>query len=311
MLNGQTGEVQTDVGIVEQLVASVTRSTRKLGLRVDEPEVLGSGANVVIRLSPSPVVARVATLTAEMRRNPADYLRRERDVTTALSDLGQQVVAPTGLVDPGPHQVDGRWFILMAYRTLEPVDLTSPDDAQAVGRSLADLELAMAGLPPEWGAGDQGHPWEEMARLEATVTSTTQASALARITEAVETLRAIEPDEPWQMVHGDAHRVNVALDQGEVVWFDFEDAKHRPLAWDLATLRRAWPAAGDEACRRLDVDTDGFAMAWHHEVREVYALLWNLLYAQRDDRAKATTAQRLETWLARDELANLAGRTDR
>jgi Ser/Thr protein kinase RdoA (MazF antagonist) len=246
-----------------------------------------------------------------MRHNPADYLRRERAVTTALTDLGLHVVAPTGLVDPGPHRVDGRWFLLMAYRRLEPVDLASPDDARAVGRSLADLERALAGLPPEWGANDRGHPWEEIARLTATVVPTTPACAMARIYEAVDTLRAIEPADPWQMVHGDAHRVNVALDDGEAVWFDFEDANHRPLAWDLATLRRSWPVAGDEACRGLDVDTDGFAMAWHHEFREVYALLWNLLYAQRDHRARAATTERLEGWLVRDELAKLTGRTDR
>jgi Ser/Thr protein kinase RdoA (MazF antagonist) len=303
--------VPTDPETVAQLVGSVTRSVRKLGLRADEPHVLGSGANLVIHLSPSPVVARVATLTAEMRHNPADYLRRERDVTTALTDLGLQVAAPTALVDPGPHSVDGHWFLLMAYRRLEPVDLTSPDHALAVGRSLADLERALAGLPPEWGAGDQGHPWDEVARLTATVVPTTPASAMARIAEAVDTLRAIEPEEPRQMVHGDAHRVNVALDGGEAVWFDFEDANRRPLAWDLATLRRSWPAAGDEACRGLNVDTDGFAMAWHHEFREVYALLWNLLYTQRDHRAQAATIERLEGWLVRDELANLADRADR
>jgi hypothetical protein len=44
--------VQTDPEIVEQLVGSVIRSARMLGLRVDEPDVLGSGANLVVHLSP-------------------------------------------------------------------------------------------------------------------------------------------------------------------------------------------------------------------------------------------------------------------
>ena len=306
---GQTGGVQTDAETIERLVGQVARSARGLGLRVDDPLVLGVGANLVVHLSPSPVVARVATLTAEMRRNPVDYLGRERDVTTALADLGIGVVRPTGLVEPGPHRVDDSWFLLMAHRRLEPVDLVSADHAEAVGRSLAELEQALLGLPAEWGARDQGHPWEEMAMLATTVAPTTADYAMDRIVEAVDTLRAIEPAEPWQMVHGDAHRVNVALDGDEVVWFDFEDANHRPRAWDLATLRRAWPAAGDEACRRLDVDPGGFSVAWHYEFREVYALLWNLLYAQRDRRAQAATTERLRHWLARDDLTNLASRT--
>lgn len=295
----------------DHLVDRVARSARGLGLRVDDPVVLGVGANLVVHLAPSPVVARVATLTAEMRADPAGYLRRERDVTTALAELGVEVVAPTTLVDPGPHDNDGHWFILMAHRPLEPVDTTSTEQAIAVGRSLAALCLTLVGLPDELGATGRGQPWEEIARLVATVTPTTPPAPLDRIIQAVATLRAMEPEDPWQMVHGDAHRVNVAFDGDRVVWFDFEDANHRPVAWDLATLRRAWPAAGDQACERLDVDPESFSMAWHHELREVYALLWNLLYAQRDRRVRSATAERLDRWQAGGGLARLLARDDR
>lgn len=301
----------TGADSIERAIGAVVRTVSKAGLPVDDPHLLGSGANLIVHLKPSPVVARVATLTAEMRRNPAEYLRRERDITAGLRQRGIEVVAPTELVDPGPYHADDFWFLLMSYRRLEPPDLASTGHAEAVGGSLADLEAALDELPPELGATDRGHPWAEIATLIATVRPGTEPAAMARIVDAVESLQATEPENRWRLIHGDAHRLNVALDGGRVVWFDFEDANHRPLAWDLATLRRAWPAAGDEACRRLGVAPSGFSMTWHHELREVYALLWNLLYAERDERARPATTTRLRGWLDRDDLAVLLARTDR
>ncbi|MEM9564250.1 MAG: phosphotransferase [Actinomycetota bacterium] len=295
----------------QAIAAAVASAVAEIGLRVDEPAVLRAGANLVLHLRPHPVVARVATLTAEMRRNPADYLRRERDIATALHQSGVGVITPTDLVDPGPHHADGHWFLLMTHRRLEPVDLASDAEASAVGRSLADLEAALDELPVELGAGDVGQPWDEIATLMATVEATTGPTATGRLVDAVEALKATEPDDRLRLVHGDARRVNVARSRGHLVWFDFEDANSRPVAWDLATLRRSWPAAGDEACRRLHIDPSAFSMAWHHELREVYALLWNLLYAERDPRVRTATGERLAAWLTRTELDELIARTDR
>jgi Ser/Thr protein kinase RdoA (MazF antagonist) len=257
--------------------------------------VLGAGANVVIHLAPSPVVARVATLTAEMRGNAAVYLRRERDLCRALASRGIEVVTPTDLVVPGPHAIGDVLVLLLAYRRLDPVDLSSLDHADAVGRSFSALATALADLPVELSEGDGGYPWAEIGCLLSAVGPTTDGGAMDRIVQVAERLQATEPGDPWQLVHGDAHRVNVALSDGRVVWLDFEDANQRSLAWDLATLRRAWPAAGTAACRLLDVDPGSPSMRWHHELRELYALLWNLLYAQRH---RKPVADRLRLWLA-------------
>ncbi len=283
---------------VEPVLGPLISAARALGLVVEAPRVLGAGANLVVHLAPSPVVARVATLTAEVRQGAVPYLRRERLVSKALADQGVNVIPPTDLVDPGPHVIDGHTFLLLEYRSLESVDLDSPDHAEAVGQSLVELTRALAHLPHELGVGDEGHPWPEVATLVETVRPTTDAAAMERICDVVDALRDTEPDDGWQLVHGDAHRVNVALSGGQPIWFDFEDANRRPLAWDLATLRRSWPAAGDVACRILDLEPGSSSMRWHHEFREVYALLWNLLYLQRNRRAEGPTAERLALWLA-------------
>ncbi len=301
----------SDHEMAERIVGPVVRVVAALGLRVDDPEVLRVGANLVLRLGPSPVVARVATLTAQMRGDPAAYLRRERAVTGALVDQGLDVIGPTDLVDPGPHRAGDHWFLLTTHRDLTPVDLTSADHAEAAGHALADLELALAALPHDLGAGDPGQPWEEMATLVATVAPSVDRGVMASIVEAIAGLRASEPADDWRLVHGDAHRGNVAFDGDRVVWFDFEDTNHRPLAWDLASFRRAWPAAGDVACRRLGVDPSDFSMAWHHELREVYALLWNLLYAMGDPRMRVAAGERLAGWRRRGGVDELLARTDR
>ena len=295
-------DVETDAEIAEAIIKSVVAATRALGLNIEEPLVLGAGANVVLHLAPSPVVARIATLTADMRGGATEYLRRERDISAALVHRGVNTIGPTDLVDPGPHEADGRSYLLLSHRQLQPVDLNSTRDAKAVGRSLVELLAALVDLPTAFGDGDEGQPWEEITTLLQTIESTAERAVTARLTDTIQVLRECEPEDAWQLVHGDAHRVNVAFTEQGVTWFDFEDANRRPMAWDLATLRRAWPTAGDEACRLLRVDPTGFSMRWHHELREIYALLWNLLYAQRYEKARKPTADRLSGWLARPNV---------
>lgn len=295
----QTPPVTRPEDTTDALVQTMVRVCRDLGLRVDAPDVLNVGANLVVHLAPSPVVARVATLTADMRGGAVDYLRREYEITASLKGRGIDVVGPTDLVDPGPHLADGRAFLLLEHRDLRPVDLASVEDATAVGEALAELTMVLADLPNEVASKGQGQPWAEMATLIAQVAADHESAAIGRISDAVSGLRATEPTDHLQLVHGDAHKTNVAWSGDRVIWFDFEDANRRPLAWDLATLRRSWPAAGDVACRVLGVDPGDESMLWHHELREVYALLWSLLYAQRFEASRAPAAARLADWLNR------------
>ena len=252
---------------VTAAVEPVVADARRLGLTVDRAEILGVGANIVAHLKPAPVVARIATLTAAVRGSPAAYLRRERDICAAMSAAGLPVIPPTDLIDPGPHTNHGRCYLFLHYQDLEPVDLRSVEHGVRVGRSFAELATAMAEQPIEPDPDSDGHPWPEIDRLLTLIGSSVDPEVLVRLRDAVRQLRATDPQDPWQLVHGDAHRTNVALHRGEVTWFDFEDSNLRPLAWDLATLRRTWPAAGDEACRLLGVDPDSFSMRWHFELR--------------------------------------------
>lgn len=294
----------TEADSAEPIVVSLTRAARKLGLEVQDPQVLSVGANVVVHLAPSPVVARVATLTAEMRANSGSamaYLQREHDISLALSARGLNSITPTDLVDPGPHNVDGMQFLLLRYQPLDPVDLTSNDHAVRAARAFVELSETLASIelaPNPYGTNsDRGYPWTEIDTLLRTVTSTTEPAAIERIVAVLEQLRTTDPADTQQLVHGDAHKNNVAFADGQIIWFDFEDANYRPRAWDLGTLRRSWPAAGDEACRILGVDPQSASMRWHFEIRELYALLWSQLMSQRLERVRQPAADRLAGWM--------------
>ena len=65
-----------------------------LGVRGTDPVILAEGANVIVHLSPAPVVAKVAASTTAVRPEPAAWLQRELDVTWFLAERGAPVVAP-------------------------------------------------------------------------------------------------------------------------------------------------------------------------------------------------------------------------
>lgn len=66
---------------------------RRLGLRADEPAVLSSRGNLLVRFPAASVVARVATLTARTRRSPFMWLARE----VAVARLHLRARRPGGL----------------------------------------------------------------------------------------------------------------------------------------------------------------------------------------------------------------------
>ena len=67
--------------------AAAVKVAATLGIHCDAPVVLADGANVVVHLSPAPVVAKVAASTTEVRPGAA-WLQRELDVAGYLSGRG-------------------------------------------------------------------------------------------------------------------------------------------------------------------------------------------------------------------------------
>ena len=222
-------------------VPAVRTLARRLGLPDADLRTLSDRGNLIVRLAPAPVVARVATLTSFTRRDPAAWLARELAVATTASRQGGPVVPPTGLADPGPHQVDGLPITLWEF--VPPGDgVPALPAAGPVGRSLARLHASVAGHPGQLPELAPLHEQidEGLAALDRA--GALDADVLDRLrAEHEAVLAAVAASPAWAdriVLHGDAHPGNLLGGR----WTDLEETSAGPRAWDLAVL--AGPAAG-------------------------------------------------------------------
>jgi hypothetical protein len=110
-----------------------------------EPVVLADGANVIVHLSPSPVVAKVAASTPAVRADVAGWLQPELDVAGYLAGAGVPVLAPSRDVPATVHHGDGHVMSFWTYLRLSRTE--SPDEA-TVGSMLRDLHTALRSYAP-------------------------------------------------------------------------------------------------------------------------------------------------------------------
>jgi hypothetical protein len=194
-------------------------AARGAGFAVERAEVARVAANVLVRLEPGPVAARLTGATAGFRDSAAN-LRREALLATALAAAGAPVPAPLG----GPYEAGGRAVTLWPWLELR----ADSGDAARAGRALRACHDALADLDPA------GLDLEPLAILTEARRLATRAlpEVLAAIDRALATLSAA----PQRIVHGDSHPGNVLWTDGAPLWGDWEDAHLAPLEWDLGCL---------------------------------------------------------------------------
>jgi hypothetical protein len=115
-----------------------------LGVTGTEPAVLADGANVIVHLSPSPVVAKVAASTPAVRPDVAAWLQRELDVAGFLPGLGVPVLEPSPQIPATVHHGDGH--VMSFWRYLLPPGPRRPDE-ETIGSMLRDLRAALRPYP--------------------------------------------------------------------------------------------------------------------------------------------------------------------
>lgn len=211
---------------------AVVAVAREHGVRVGAREILRDRSNLVIRLEPAPVVARVAMETATVRPG-AEWLRREVAVAGFLADAGAPVVPPSALLPPGPHHRDG---FDLSFWTLARQLPGLPDPTEA-GRRLRDCHRVLAAFPgdlPRFGLLDEADRIVRDFALEGVL----QADDFAVVRRLGIQVRAdVEAAAgPAQAVHGDAHLGNVLHTADGPLWTDWEDTFLGPVEWDIACL---------------------------------------------------------------------------
>ncbi|MCW0213376.1 MAG: aminoglycoside phosphotransferase family protein [Pseudonocardia sp.] len=207
-------------------LAALLALARRSGLPTAAPRVLSDRANLVVHLAPAPVVARVPLLAGRVRRDPTAWLRRELAVAAHVAARGGPVVAPSAVVDPGPHAEAG--FAATFWEHAATRD-EQPDPATA-GVALAHLHAAAEGLPDElpWLAPAVEQVHDALAACPAEI-----ADGLRKRHESL--VSAVDRS-GGAVLHGDAHAGNLLLTGAGPRWTDLEETCTGPREWDLAVL---------------------------------------------------------------------------
>ena len=193
---------------------------------MDEAIVLQDTNNLVLWLSPSPVVAKVSA---------GHHLRLEHELAVGrfLKDVGAPVVAPTSLVPALVHQLGPFEMTFWDYspeRGLEP-------EAEVIATSLAELHGALTGFRAVANEG-LGSFASELADIEARLQDHSFAQVLSKadrqlLLRALQD-RGLEESRRATVIHGSPHRFNILSVNEKPRFIDFETVCLGPLEWDLA-----------------------------------------------------------------------------
>ncbi len=264
----------------------------RLGVACAEPVILGDGANVVVWLSPSPVVAKVAASTPAVRPDPAAWLQRELDVALFLSEAGLPVVEPSGEVPSVVHHGDGHEMSFWAYR--KPADGWPPDEA-TIGSMLRELHAALRtypGRPPV--LAPLGDIPAFLARPQTRLTPA-DADAIARAFTRL-TAELGPAGTGGQVLHGDAGPGNIMAADGGWAWHDFEDTCRGPVAWDVAAATASPRRDGGRILRAYGDLVDAAQLRTCEELRRLHLTVWYSLYAERLAECGPRAAELLAAW---------------
>jgi hypothetical protein len=204
------------------------------GIDCRQAEVVHAGSNVMVRLRPAPVLARVMTGTVVLHDDPRRWLEREVAVLLFL-DPFDLAVRPSPLIAPGPYERDGLWLTCWAWLDHER-RRELPADAEGLARAMRELHHRLSAFT---GAlGDLRDLRDALERLLGALQPTPGLSRLA-IDDLRDRLhsvdgRAFSTALPSQPLHGDASLSNLLWTRHGWRWNDFEDVCRGPVHWDIA-----------------------------------------------------------------------------
>jgi hypothetical protein len=206
----------------------------KAGLGVVTPEVLHLGNHTTARLSPLPLIARVASGTSFDFSDGS--LGRELDVALHAARREAPSVRPATAVAPGPY-IEGKCAVTL-WELVDGRGVATEADQRLAATSLKALHSALADITI-----DLPSFLTKVESCETILTNPHQAPQLATsdrrfLEELYKKLRAdlsgVGP--AWRPLHGDAHLGNVLITGSGATWMDLEAVCLGPTEWDVATL---------------------------------------------------------------------------
>jgi Ser/Thr protein kinase RdoA (MazF antagonist) len=287
--------------LAQGALTAAVRVGRELGLAVDRPQVLSNDQNLLVHLSPSPVVARVATRIAWSRPDPAAWLAREVAVAAHAAQNAGPVVPPTAEVDPGPHRRDGYDLTLWTFVASSDKLASEAEVGEALARLHRSLrDFAIDTLPPRLPVHAQIDNGLAALERESVVDPET-LNALAAMHERLSLeLAAIHGTDG--VLHGDAHPWNLLDTEAGWRWIDMEETGFGPQEFDLAVLAskvgdaRVALAQYASTMGRPMVQMD--VLAPFQRIRELETVVWGLGMAATDPSFQEAAQDRLRRLLA-------------
>jgi Ser/Thr protein kinase RdoA (MazF antagonist) len=274
-------------------VRAAVRAAAELDLDCTDPVVLADGANVIVHLSPSPVVAKVAASTAVIRPDVAGWLQRELDLALFLAGAGAPVLAPSPELPAAVYRADGQ--VMSFWRYVSPAGDATADEA-TIGSMLRDLHHL---LRPHQAALPVLAPLQDipafLARPQIQLTARDRAAVSAAYTRLTAELDAASPG---QVLHGDAGAGNLMATGHGWVWHDFEDTCYGPVTWDLAasTASQWQDRSRILAAYKDPIDPDQLDVC--EQLRRLNLTVWYSLYAERLPQLQGRAAELLASWPA-------------
>jgi Ser/Thr protein kinase RdoA (MazF antagonist) len=284
------------VNVRAAAVRAALSAAMRQGVTCADPVILADGANVVVHLSPSPVVAKVAASTPAIRPDVAAWLQRELDIAVFLDQAGLPVMAPARELPATVVHGDGHVMSFWTYLARSGGGDVLPDE-DTIGSMLRDLHAALRRYPGNWPVLS---PLGDIPAFLARPQRLLSPGDVAMLAAAYDRLIAeLAPATvPGQVLHGDAGAGNLMPAGGRWVWHDFEDTCTGPVAWDLAatTASPRLDAARILAAYRDPVDEAQLRTC--ERLRRLHLTIWYALYAERLPGCRPRAAELLSTWRA-------------
>jgi Phosphotransferase enzyme family len=258
-----------------------------------EPVVLADGANVIVHLSPSPVVAKIAASTTAVRPDVAAWLQRELNVARFLTRKGAPVMAPSAEIPTTTHQADG--YVMSFWHYLRPSGATLPDEA-TIGSMLRDLHAILRSYPH---AVPALAPLRDIPAFLARPQTQLSAGDSAALAAAFTRLTAeLDPAlHTGQVLHGDAGASNLMATDTGWIWHDFEDVCSGPVAWDLAPSAASRYLDGSRVLAAYGDAVDAHELDVCRQLRLLHLTIWYSLYAERLPKCRQRAVELLASWL--------------
>jgi Ser/Thr protein kinase RdoA (MazF antagonist) len=273
-------------------VRAAVSTAARLGVVFTEPVVLADGANVIVHLSPSPVVAKVAASTPAIRADVAAWLQRELDVAAYLAGADVPVLAPSCEVPATVHHRDGHVMSFWTHLKLSRTEL--PDEA-TIGSMLHDLHTVLRSYArPE-------PVLAPLADIPVFLSRPQTLLSVADVSLLSETFTRLTNDlgpagGPGQVLHGDAGISNLMAAEGQWVWLDFEDTCWGPVVWDLAATTASPRLDRSRILAAYGDPVDEARLRTCQQLRRLHLTIWYALYAERLPECRQRATELLASW---------------